>query len=145
MSIHSLVKIYVHVVWGTLNRVRVMQGNQRELIYDHILQKMAKDNIISLKLNVQPEHIHILLQLPADQSIAQIVKTIKGESAHWINEQNLIPGKFIWQRGYGAFSVSESQLASVKSYIENQDEHHSRKSFQQEYEEWARKYGVWPE
>lgn len=145
MSIHSLVKIYVHTVWGTLNRDRIIQENSRKPIYDHILWKMAKEDIVSLNLNVQPEHIHILLQLPADQSIAQVVKMIKGESAHWINEQNLIPGKFVWQRGYGAFSVSESQLVRVKSYIENQDKHHLQKSFHQEYEEWAKKYGVWPD
>jgi REP element-mobilizing transposase RayT len=65
----------------------------------------------------------------------------KGSSSHWTNEQKLIHAKFSWQRGYGAFSVSASQLEVVKKYIQNQDSHHKKKSFEEEYQEWKRTYG----
>ena len=93
-------------------------------------------------MNIQPDHVHMLLSLPSDKTIAKIAKDLKGESSNWINENKFIPGKFRWQRGYGAFSVSVSQLEIVKQYINNQDKHHRKKSFQEEYDEWCVKYGI---
>ena len=94
-----------------------------------------------MAIHVQPEHIHLLVDLPANLCLSDFAQKIKGSSSHWLNEQKLIPGKFSWQRGYGAFSVSASQLEIVKKYIRNQDEHHRRKSFEEEYIEWKRNYG----
>jgi REP element-mobilizing transposase RayT len=79
--------------------------------------------------------------LPSNLCLADFVQKIKGASSHWINEQKLINAKFSWQRGYGAFSVSASQLEVVKKYIQNQDEHHRRKTFEEEYQEWKANYG----
>ena len=90
-------------------------------------------NIVFEKINIQPEHIHILLGLPANKSIAQVAKELKGESSNRINDNNIIAGKFRWQRRYGAFSVSASQLEAMKRYIKNQNEHHRKKSFKEEY------------
>jgi REP element-mobilizing transposase RayT len=71
--------------------------------------------------------------LPADIPITHVAKALKGETSNWINNNNFIPGKFRWQRGYGAFSVSASQLNIVEEYIKNQNEHHKRKTFKEEY------------
>ena len=101
--------------------------------------------IIISKMNIQPEHVHILLNLPADKTIAEIAQGLKGESSKWINDNDFMPGKFRWQRGYGAYSVSASQVRIVENYIKNQDEHQKRKSFHHEYKEWASQYGVWDE
>jgi len=104
---------------------------------------LAKElSIHSERLNIQPEHVHILIILPADKTLAEIVKRFKGESSRWINENNLIQGRFRWQRGYGGFSVSASQLDKVKKYIENQDEHHRTKTFTEEYNEWLKQYKI---
>ena len=142
MAIHSLVKIYAHAVWGTYYRERTLINGLQKKLYEHLLEKAAEYQTSILELNIQPEHLHLLLQLPADKTIAQIIKNFKGESTHWINENNFVPGKFLWQRGYGAFSVSQSQLEKVKSYIRNQDTHHKRLTFKEEYDRWAWKYGV---
>ena len=79
--------------------------------------------------------------MPANVCLSDFTKMIKGASSHWMNEQNLIQEKFSWQRGYGAFSVSASQLDAVKKYIRNQDEHDKRKTFEEEYQEWKKNYG----
>jgi len=71
-----------------------------------------------------------------------IAKSLKGESSYWINENNIIPSKFKWQRGYGAFFVSASQLEKVKNYIAAQEEHHRVKTFTKEYNDWKNKYGL---
>ena len=142
MAIHSKVKIYVHLIWGTYNHQGTLSSRVRIALFNHLVKRAEKLKIVFEKMNIQPEHIHILLSLPADQSIAQIAKNLKGESSNWINDNNILSGKFRWQRGYGAFSVSASQLDIVKRYVNNQDEHHRRKSFKEEYEEWAKKYGI---
>jgi putative transposase len=142
MALHSHVKIYVHLIWGTHNHHRIINSKLKTALLEHLIARAKENNIIFETINIQPEHIHTLLLLPSDKSIAQIARQFKGESSNWINDNNLTVGKFRWQRGYATFSVSASQLEIVKRYIKNQDEHHRRKSFTEEYEEWARQYGI---
>jgi putative transposase len=143
MAIHSKVRIYVHLIWGTYKHEQILNRELRLKIFQHLVERANELKIVINKMNIQPEHVHIGLELPAAQSIADVAKNLKGESSSWINDNDFLRGKFRWQRGYGAFSVSASQLEKVKGYIENQDEHHKRKTFQEEYKEWAKKYGVW--
>ncbi len=82
---------------------------------------------------INPDHIHILINLPSHLSIEEIVKLIKGSSSYWINREGLTSEKFRWQREYAVFSVSRSVLPNVIRYIENQEEHHKRMSFREEY------------
>jgi len=81
---------------------------------------------------VNPEHVHVLIDLPTNLCIEDIMQLLKGGSSHWINESNLLAGKFGWGRGYGAFSVSQSSVAEVAKYIANQEQHHRKKSFSEE-------------
>ena len=143
MAIHSKVRIYVHLIWGTYKHQRILNQDLRLKIFQHLVERATELKIVINKMNIQPEHVHMGIELPADQSIAEVAKNLKGECSNWINDNDFLRGKFRWQRGYGAFSVSASQLEKVKSYIENQDEHHKRKTFQEEYKEWAKKYGIW--
>ena len=81
----------------------------------------------------------------ADKCLADVLQKLKGESSHWINDRHLTNGKFSWSRlvgRYGGFSVGISQLEKVKLYIENQSEHHRIKTFQEEYDEWKKRYGI---
>ena len=87
-------------------------------------------------INGMPDHIHCLFLLSPNQSIASVIKQIKGSSSHWINQKNLIPEKFSWQTGYASYSVSESMRNKVHQYISNQKEHHKTKNFKEEYEEF---------
>lgn len=139
--LHSYVKIWVHLIWTTKNRERILLPQTRPLIHKHIIEHTGKDIVLIENLNIQSEHVHCLLNLPSDKRIEEIVKNLKGEFSHWINEEKILPAYFSWQRGYGAFSVSASQLEKVKTYITNQDEHHRRLSFKEEYEAFLKKYG----
>jgi putative transposase len=139
--LHSYTKILVHLVWATKNRERVLTKEVRPLVQRHI-SEYARENQIALEaLNVQMEHVHALINLSSNQKVEDVVKLLKGESSHWINDENMIAQKFSWQRGYGAFSVSPSHYERLKLYINNQDEHHRRKTFAEEYQTILRKYG----
>ena len=143
MAIHSKVRVFVHFIWGTHNHEWILNRELRLKIYHHLVERARELKIIINKLNVQPEHVHTLLELPSNKTIAEIAQNLKGECSNWINDNNLTVGKFRWQRGYGAYSVSISMLSTVENYIKNQDEHHKRRSFTDEYKQWAVKYGVW--
>ena len=143
MAKHSHVKVYIHLIWGTYRRDRVLTREVRLKLFGHFVERFKELDLTVEKMNIQCDHLHILHQLPLDRALPDIPKNLKGESSYWLNEQRFLPGKFQWQRGYGAFSVSASLVDTVKKYIENQDEHHKRKAFVEEYQEWAAKYGVW--
>ena len=92
-------------------------------------------------INDYTDHVHCLISLNQEQAIAKIVQLLKGESSFWINKNNLCKEKFEWQDEYFAVSVSESGVDAVRSYIKNQEEHHSRKAFAEEYNELINRYG----
>ena len=107
------------------------------------LTDYATKNGIYMKINfVNTEHVHALIDLPTNMTIEQVVKLLKGASSHWINEQDLIAGKFAWGRGYGVFSVSQSGVEEVCAYIAGQAEHHRTKSFAEEYKRFVKVYGL---
>jgi len=139
--LHSYIKLYVHIIWGTKERFNYFNFEIRDIIKKHILDYAKENNIEILSINVQPDHLHLLISLRSDQKVDDIVKRLKGESSHWINSENIIKPKFSWQRGYGAFSISSSHLEAVKNYIKNQDEHHKKFSFIDEYKKILNKYG----
>jgi len=96
-----------------------------------------------MKINYcNPDHVHALIDLPTTKSIEEMVQLFKGNSSHWINENRLLRGKFAWGRGYGAFSVSQSDVSRVAAYIANQETHHRKQSFQDEYQLFVKKYGL---
>jgi REP element-mobilizing transposase RayT len=145
MAIHSYVKIWVHLVWGTHNHEKIITKELSKLIYNHLISRAVEESFSIEKLFIRPEHVHLLFSLPSSKAMEDIARKIKGESSYWINENNFIPTKFKWQRGYGAFSVSASQLEIVKNYIANQDTHHRAKTFTDEYNDWKNKYGIFDE
>ena len=131
---HSVVAAYIHFVWTTKYRTRSLTDERRRRVRTHI-QEYALQNGIAIKaLDVQPEHVHVLVFLKGSQRVDEMAKLLKGESSHWINATEVRPGKFFWQRGYWAGSVSYKHVDTVKRYIENQDAHHKRLSFFQEFE-----------
>ncbi len=91
---------------------------------------------------VNADNVHCLIDLPTNMSIEDLVKLIKGASSHWINKERIIETKFSWARGYGVFSVSQSNLDKVIKYIENQEEHHKVRSFSEEFQSFIEKYGM---
>ena len=96
-----------------------------------------------MKINfVNADPVHVLIDFPTNISVEECVKLLKDSSSHYINQNRLIDTKFFWGRGYGAFSVSASQVDNVINYIKNQEEHHKLKSFNEEYKMFIEKYGL---
>jgi len=138
---HSYVANWIHIIWTTRNRTRCLLADSVLKVRDHLIAEALKINSPIEAINIQPEHVHILLNLTATQALDNFVHQLKGESSHWVNDQKIIRGRFNWQKGYGAFSVSVSMLETVKHYIQNQEEHHRRKTFLEEYKEFLEKHG----
>ena len=142
MSTHAYSRCWLHLVWGTHKREGIFIPPIAAKV-STFLTDYSKKNGIYMKINfVNTDHVHALIDLPTNQTIEQIVKLLKGASSHWINEQDLIVGKFAWGRGYGAFSVSQSGVDDVSAYIAGQAEHHRLKSFSEEYKRFVEVYGL---
>jgi len=137
----AFIKIWVHVVWATKNREPVLDDKIRKIVFDHIRSNALTKEIYIDFINGYYEHVHCLISLKADQSIAKVMQLIKGESAHWVNKEKMTKSKFEWQDEYFAVSVSESHIDSVRNYIRRQEEHHKKKTFQEEYDEFINRFG----
>ena len=137
----AFVRIWVHLVFGTKNRAPLLPKEKRDIVITHILENAIKKNIFIDSLNGYSDHLHCLVSLGTDQSIAKVVNLIKGESSYWINKNKIANLKFEWADEYYAVSVSESQIESVRTYIAGQEEHHRKKSYTEECEEFMQKYG----
>jgi len=137
----SFVKIWVHLVFATKNREPYLKKEFRNSVFKHIAENCLKKEIFLKEINGHKDHIHCLISLGKDQTISKVSQLIKGESSFWINQNNLTSDKFSWQDDYFAVSIGESQVDTVVKYIRNQEAHHSRKSFNDEVNEFIEKYG----
>ncbi len=142
MSLHSYSRVWLHLVWGTLERRPLLTKPAASRLSSY-LTSYSQEKGIYMKINyVNPEHVHTTIYLPTSKTIEDAVQLFKGSSSHWVNENNLVSGKFAWGRGYGAFSVSESNVDEVAKYIASQEEHHRKKSFAEELRLFVKRYGL---
>ena len=142
MSLHSYTKILLHIVWGTLNREKILNKEVQPEVSE-FLYKYAKEKKIPMIINyVNADHVHALIDLPTGIAVEDCLKLLKGGSSFYINKEMLLKPKLTWARGYGAFSVSESARDRVIKYIMEQEEHHRKKTFSEEYERLVEKYGL---
>ena len=137
----SYVRIWVHSVFATKNRQPLLPREIRYDIQKHIISNCKEKQIFLQEINGHTEHLHCLLSMGKDQSIAKLLQLIKGESSNWINKNKLVEAHFMWQDDYYAVSVSESQVDRVVRYIKNQEAHHAKKTFEEEVNEFIEKYG----
>ena len=129
-------RILIHFIWTTKKRYPFLTRDKGPVIHSHIKSNAKKKNIFIVEINNYRDHVHCLISLGNEQNPSEIMRLLKGESAFWINRQNLFKIKFGWQDEFYALSVSESGRRNVINYIRNQDDHHSIKTFRQEYEEY---------
>lgn len=128
----SYVRVWVHLVFSTKNRETWLTKEIRHKVCNHIIQNCKEKEIFLQAVNGYTDHLHCLISLGREQSISKVAQLIKGESSFWINKNNLVPDKFLWQDDYFANSVSESNVKMVENYIRNQERHHSEKSLEEE-------------
>jgi putative transposase len=137
----SYVKIWLHCVWGTKNRLPLLREEIRKDVHDHIKANSIDKGIYLDSINGHSDHIHCLISLNADQTLAHVVQLMKGESSFWINKNKLTESKFEWAVDYFAVSLSESHLPRVRNYIRTQEEHHRKMTWEEEYTKFLKEYG----
>ena len=130
---NTFTQIYVQVVFAVNGRQSLISPSFKETLFKYIGGTMRNANQKLIAINGMPDHVHILVGLKPTVAISDLVKDIKVASSRFINDKKLVRGRFSWQEGFGAFSYSQSHLSKVASYIENQERHHARRSFKEEY------------
>lgn len=135
------IRVWIHFVWSTKNREPVLTKRIRHDVFKHIRENAHKKNIYIDFVGGYIDHIHCLISLGSDQKISKIMQLIKGESAFWINNNSLTQRKFSWQKEYFAVSVSETNMERVRDYIANQEEHHKKNSFDEEFDGFMKRAG----
>lgn len=136
----SYIRMWVHLVFATKNRAPLLPKEIRYKVQEHIIKNCKEKSIYLKAINGHTDHIHCLISLGREQSIAKVAQLIKGEPSFWINKHKLTETQFMWQDDYFAVSVSESMMPKVISYIENQEQHHSKKSFDDEVKDFEKIY-----
>ncbi|MBI5757051.1 MAG: transposase [Planctomycetales bacterium] len=143
----SLANVLLHIIFSTKHRVPYLKTKElREAMNAYMVGTLRNLECPSLIVGTVDDHLHCLCQLSRKISIAKLIEEMKTDSSAWVKKQDAELCDFYWQAGYGAFSVSQSNVSQVKAYIANQEEHHRKVSFQDEFREFLRRHGVeWDE
>ena len=130
---HTYSQIITHIIFSTENRIPYLKPDLRDRVFRYMAGIAHGIEARDVVVNGVTDHVHILMRTPPALSVADAVKKIKANSSKWVHEQRLLPPAFAWQTGYGAFSVSPSKAQEVIRYIQNQELHHQKVSFEEEY------------
>lgn len=139
---NTYTQIYIHIVFAVKGRQNLVSKDWKDELYKYITGIITNEGQKLIAINGISDHIHILIGLKPDKSLSDLVRDIKANSSRFINERSWINGKFEWQTGFGAFSYNHSQLTNVISYIQNQEKHHKKKTFKEEYVEFLKSFDV---
>ena len=139
----SLARVLIHIIFSTKNRAPWLKRHElREAMNGYLVGALRNLDCSAIAVGAAEDHVHILCHLSRTLSIAGLLEEIKKTSSAWIKTQEPALGEFYWQSGYGAFSVSPSNVEQVEQYIANQEEHHRKVSFQEEFREFLKRHGV---
>jgi REP element-mobilizing transposase RayT len=139
---NTYTQIHIHFVFAVKFRLGLIDKKWKEQLNKYITEIIQSNNHKLLAINGMSDHIHILIGMRPTQSISDLMKEVKQSSSLWINENKFTKQHFEWQEGYGAFSYSKSQIDGVVKYIKNQEEHHKKQSFKEEYLEILTKFEI---
>ena len=135
-------QIYLHIVFAVKGRQSLIPKQHKEALHQYITRIIANELQTMIRINSMPDHIHILLSMAPDIALSDLVRDIKANSSKFINAKGWAVGRFEWQAGFAAFSYSHSQLDDVVRYIKNQESHHTRQTFREEYLEFLERFDV---
>ena len=139
---NTFTQIYIHTVFAVENRICLIKDTWREELHKYITGITINKKHKLISINSVADHIHIFIGMKPAQSVSSLLQDIKDNSSRWINQKKFVLGKFNWQPGFGAFSYSHSHIKAVALYIENQEEHHRKKTFREEYVELLQKFDI---
>ncbi len=135
-------QIYIQVVFAVKGRENLIANNWKNDLHKYIAGIIKGKDQKPIIVNGMPDHIHAFIGIKPSMRISDLVRDIKNNSTNFINDNKFVRGKFSWQEGYGVFSYSHSQINDVYNYIANQEEHHKKKSFREEYLELLKKFEI---
>lgn len=135
-------QVYVHIVFAVKGRKNLIDRSWREELFKYVTGTIQNKRNKMIAIGGIEDHIHLLIGLSIIQSISDLVRDVKVSSTLFINKYRFVPGAFHWQEGYGAFTISKEDIPRVASYIENQERHHLRRSFETEYKTILNENGV---
>ncbi len=139
---NTYTQIYIQLVFTVKGRENLISKNNREELQKYITGIIENRNTKLIAIYCMSDHVHILIGFKPTTLLSDLVRDIKAGSSKFINDKKWVLGKFNWQEGFGAFSYSYSQLDNVIGYINNQEEHHKKKTFKDEYLEFLEKFNV---
>ncbi|MFC2130157.1 IS200/IS605 family transposase [Bacteroidota bacterium] len=139
---NTYTQIFIHSIFVVKGRQNLIPSDKKEELNKYITGIIQNKEHKLYIINGMPDHIHILFGLNPNESLSSLMKEVKRVSSLFINQNRWVTGKFEWQPGYGAFSYSKSQTAKVYKYIENQENHHKRVTFKEEYIELLKKFEI---
>ena len=135
------IKVWIHFVWSTAEHFPYLSDEIRKDVFTHIRENARSKGIFIDMINGFVDHVHCLVSLGSNQTIEDVIRLIKGESSHWINQQKLTKAHFAWQKEYFAVSVNPAGLDSVRRYIANQENHHRNSGFKEEFDDFLVRAG----
>jgi REP element-mobilizing transposase RayT len=139
---NSYSQIYIHIIFAVKGRQNLIHKPYQEEFNKYVTGIVTNKGQKMLAIGGMPDHIHIFIGMNPTKSISDLVRDIKANSSKFINEKRWVKGKFQWQSGFGAFSYSRSHIDPVVKYILNQEKHHAKKSFKEEYIELLQKFEI---
>lgn len=135
-------QIYIQTVFAVDGRLSLIRPEFKEELYKYVTGIVRNNGQKLIAINGMSDHVHILIGLKPAMALADLVRDVKADSAGFINRKKWVRGRFNWQEGYGAFSYGHSQLDRIIRYIQNQEQHHRRRTFKDEYLTWLKKFEV---
>ena len=138
----SLSNILIHLIWSTKDRHPWLHGDLREKTHAFLAGTVRQCDCEAYRVGGVADHVHLAIRLSRTQSVAELVKNVKAASSKWLKSEDAKLSKFSWQQGYGAFSIGMSQKDALIDYIDRQEAHHHKQSFQDEYRQFLEKYAV---
>ena len=139
---HTYTRLIIHAIFSTKDRIPYLLQDRRDHVFAYMGGILRAMDCESLHINGVADHVHMLFRIAASQPIADILQKVKGNTTKWAHEDRVLHRAFAWQRGYAAFSVSESNVEKVYQYVANQDVHHRHVSFQDELRAFLKQHGI---
>ncbi len=139
---NTYTQIYIHVVFAVQARQSLIPKEHKEELHKYITGIVQNKKQKLIAINSMPDHAHVFIGMKPSIALSDLIRDVKNNSSMFINEKKWVRGKFNWQEGFGAFSYGHSQIDAVVKYIQNQEKHHAKKSFKEEYLDMLKKFNV---
>jgi putative transposase len=139
---NTYTQIHIQCIFAVKYRKALITKDIKERVHQYITGIIQNNKHKMIEINSMPDHLHMFFGMRPHQSLSDLMRIVKGDSSEWINSQKLTSSLFRWQEGFGGFSYEKSSINRVATYIQNQEKHHQKKTFLQEYKEFLDRFEI---